>query len=204
MGDSPSALIKTGMELGAWGIIIGAVMIPVLSAVTQWINVKLMPQQQPASGNEKASSMAASMKTMNMIMPLMSAWFCFSFPAGMGLYWVAGSVVRSIQQIIINKHIDKMDFEQVIAKNSVKSAKKMERLQKNQERMNAYANMNTRNIQSRSSIQSKANVNSGVSEKEKEAASKENQQYRSSSAKPGSMMEKANMVREYNERNNSK
>ena len=204
MGDSPSALIKTGMELGAWGIIIGAVMIPVLSAVTQWINVKLMPQQQPASGNEKASSMAASMKTMNMIMPLMSAWFCFSFPAGMGLYWVAGSVVRSIQQIIINKHIDKMDFEQVIAKNSVKSAKKMERLQKNQERMNAYANMNTRNIQSRSSIQSKANVNSGVSEKEKEAASKENQQYRSSSAKPGSMMEKANMVREYNERSNSK
>ena len=68
--------------------------------------------------------------------------------------------------------------------------------------MNAYANMNTRSIQNRTSIQSKANVNSGVSEKEKEAASKDNQQYRSSSAKPGSMMEKANMVREYNERNN--
>lgn len=204
MGDSPSALIKAGMEIGAWGIVIGAVMIPVLSAVTQWINVKLMPQQQPAAGNEKASSMASSMKTMNMIMPLMSAWFCFSFPAGLGLYWVAGSVVRSIQQVIINRHIDKMDFEEVIKKNSAKSVKKMEKLQKNQERMNAYANMNTRNIQNRSSIQSKASVSSGVSEKEKEAASKANQQYKSSNARPGSMMEKANMVRDYNERNNNR
>lgn len=205
MGDSPSALIKSGMAIGAWGIVIGAVMIPVLSAVTQWINVKLMPQQ-PTNGNEKASSMASSMKTMNMIMPLMSAWFCFSFPAGMGLYWVAGSVVRSIQQVIINKHIDKMDFDEVIEKNSAKSAKKMEKLKKNQERMNAYANMNTKNIQSRTnSIQNKANINSGVSEKEKEAASKENEQYRSTTnAKPGSMLEKANMVKDYNERNNSR
>ena len=107
MGDSPSDLIRSGMAVGAWGIVIGAVLIPVLSAVTQWINVKLMPQQ-PKSDNEKANSMAASMKTMNMIMPLMSAWFCFTLPAGMGLYWVAGSVVRSIQQVVINKHIDKI------------------------------------------------------------------------------------------------
>ena len=153
MGDSPSALIRSGMAVGAWGIVIGAVMIPVLSAVTQWINVKLMPQQ-PKSDNEKANSMAASMKTMNMIMPLMSAWFCFSFPAGMGLYWVAGSVVRSIQQVIINKHIDKMDFDQVIAKNSVKSAKKIEKMKKVQERMNAYANMNTKNIQNKAGANS--------------------------------------------------
>ena len=64
------------------------------------------------------------MKTMNMIMPLMSAWFCFTLPSGLGLYWVAGSVVRSIQQIVINKHIDKMDFDDIIRKNSAKSAKK--------------------------------------------------------------------------------
>ena len=114
MGDSPGTLIRSAWAVGAWGIVIGAILIPVLSAVTQWVNVKLMPQQ-PTNGNEKASSMAASMKTMNMLMPLMSAWFCFSLPSGLGLYWVAGSVVRSIQQVVINKHIDKMDFEQLIA-----------------------------------------------------------------------------------------
>ena len=52
--------------------------------------------------------MASSMKTMNYIMPLMSAWFCFTLPAGMGLYWIAGSVIRSLQQIFINKSVDRM------------------------------------------------------------------------------------------------
>lgn len=198
MGDSPSTLIRSAWAVGAWGILIGAILIPVLSAVTQWINVKLMPQQ-PTNGNEKASSMASSMKTMNMIMPLISAWFCFSLPSGLGLYWVAGSVVRSIQQVVINKHIDKMDFDKVIAKNSEKSAKKIEKMKQTQERMNAYANVKAKSIQSR------ATVNSGVSEKEKEAASKNTSEYTPSApAKAGSMREKANMVREYNERNNSK
>ena len=208
MGDSPSALIRSAWAIGAWGIVIGAVLIPVLSAVTQWINVKLMPQQ-PDNGNEKASSMAASMKTMNMFMPLMSAWFCFTLPAGMGLYWVAGSVVRSIQQVVINKHIDKMDFDQVIAKNSVKSAKKLEKMKQTQERMNAYANMNTRNIQSKANVQNKptmqnkAKMSTGVSEKDKDKDQAESQStYGRSNAKPGSMLEKANMVRDYNERNN--
>lgn len=139
------------------------------------------------------------MKTMNMVMPLISAWFCFSFPAGMGLYWVAGSVVRSIQQIVINKHIDKMDFNDIIAQNSEKSAKKLEKLKASQERMNAYASMNTKKVQN------KANIMSGMSEQEKEEAmNKATEYYNSGNAKPGSMMAKANMVRQYNEKNNKK
>ena len=197
MADSPGTLIRNAWAVGAWGIVIGAVLIPILSAVTQWINVKLMPQQ-PTNGNDKASSMAASMKTMNMVMPLISAWFCFSFPAGMGLYWVAGSVVRSIQQIVINKHIDKMDFNDIIAQNSEKSAKKLEKLKASQERMNAYASMNTKKVQN------KANIMSGMSEQEKEEAmNKATEYYNSGNAKPGSMMAKANMVRQYNEKNNN-
>lgn len=197
IGDSPMTLIKTAWAAGSIGIVIGAILIPVLSAVTQWINVKLMPQQN-TSGNEQANTMVQSMKTMNMLMPIMSAWFCFTLPAGMGLYWVAGSVVRSIQQIAINKHIDKLDFDEIIKKNSVKSAKKLEKMQEAQKRMNAYANMNTR------SMQNKANINSSMTEAEKEDAMKKSTDYsRSSNAKPGSMMAKANKVKDYNERNNS-
>lgn len=208
MGDSPSDLIKMGMAAGAWGIVIGAVLIPVLSAVTQWINVKLMPQQ-PKSDNEKANSMAASMKTMNMVMPLMSAWFCFTLPAGMGLYWVAGSVVRSIQQVVINRHIDKMDFDEVILKNSAKSAKKLEKMKQTQERMNAYANVNAKKIQSGNAQQGKAGASTSVNAKpagksmaEKASVSSSGASASTGSAKPGSMLEKANMVRDYNERNN--
>lgn len=197
MGDSPMTLIKTAWAAGAIGIVIGAILIPLLSAVTQWINVKLMPQQN-TDGNEQANSMAQSMKTMNMLMPIMSAWFCFTLPAGMGLYWIAGSVVRSIQQIAINKHIDKMDFDEVIKKNSAKSSKKLEKMKEAQERMNAYANMNTR------SMQNKANIKSSMTDAEKEEAMKKATDYNiTSNARPGSMMAKANKVREYNERNNS-
>ena len=192
IGDSPMALIKAGIAAGTWGIVIGAILIPVLSAVTQWISVKLMPQQQPSS-NDQANSMANSMKTMNKIMPLMSAWFYFSLPAGMGLYWVAGSVIRSIQQVVINKNIDKMDFEELIKKNSAKSAKKLEKMKERQEMMNAYANMKTKNIPST------APISSGKTGSDEEAVSRPVSQ-----AKPGSMMAKANMVRDYNEKNNQK
>lgn len=201
IGNSPSNIIKEAFSVGAWGLVIGAIMIPVLSAATQWISVKMMPQQ-PKSGNEQADSMADSMKAMNMFMPLMSAWFCFSLPAGMGIYWVAGSVVRTIQQIAINKHIDKMDFDEIIKKNAVKSEKKLEKMKEQQERLNAYAGMNTRNIpnQPRKSMQSKANISS-VSEKEKDEAMKSASTGSGKQAAAGSMFEKAGMVKKYNDSN---
>ena len=201
IGNSPSYLVKEAWANGSIALVIGALAIPVLSALTQWINVKLMPQQDNSnsSGNDQAAAMASSMKTMNTIMPLMSAWFCFTLPSGMGLYWVAGSVVRSIEQIIINKHIDRMNFDEIIKKNQKKSAKKMEKMKAQQEKLNAYANMNTRNIQNKNTMSSKTNVNVS-SNPVNNTNSNNSNTYRS--AKPGSMMEKANMVRDYNEKNN--
>lgn len=197
MGNSPSYIVREAWQIGAWGLVVGAVAIPVLSALTQWINVKLMPTQQSDNKGQE-NSMAQSMKMMNTFMPLLSAWFCYTLPCGMGLYWVAGSVVRSVQQVIINKHIDKMDFEELIKKNSAKSAKKMEKMKEQQEKLNAYANMNTR------SIQNKANVRSNMSEEEKEAAMKKaTEYYNQGNAKPGSLMARANMVKQYNEKNSN-
>ncbi len=203
MGDSPSYLIRNAWSVGAWGIVIGALLIPVLSAVTQWINTKLMPNAQ-AAANGDSSSMASSMKMMNTIMPLFSAWLCFSFPTGLGLYWVAGSVVRSIQQIIINKRFDKMDFEDIIRKNSAKSAKKMEKLKKRQEMMNTYASMNTKSIQNRAnSVRNSAPASSESlqqSSPPNEKKSYDNKDKKD--AKPGSITAKANLVKQYNEKNN--
>ena len=195
IGNSPSYVLKEAWANGAWLLVIGAIAIPVLSALTQWINVKLMPQQDTSSnGNDQAAAMASSMKTMNMIMPLMSAWFCFTFPSGLGLYWVAGSVVRSIPHVVINKHIDKMNFDDIIKKNSAKSAKKLEKMKEQQEKLNAYASMSTKNIQK------KANISSNVDNSEVSADSYSEVK----EAKPGSMMAKANMVRDYNEKNSRK
>ncbi len=197
MGDSPSYLVSEAIANGAFIMIIAALAIPVLSAVTQWINYKLIPQQNNTSNdaNDQMAAMASSMKTMNKVMPIMSAVFCYTMPTGMGLYWVAGSVVRSIQQVIVNKHMEKIDIEKIIKKNSKKSAKKMAKLKANQERMAAYANMNTKNIQNKSNPYS---YNSKASDSQ---SSNNNTSY-TSTAKPGSMMAKANMVKEYNEKNN--
>lgn len=192
MGDSPMAMLRAAMAVGAIGIIIGSLAIPVLAAVTQWINTKLMPQPESNSKNadDPAAAMAQSMKTMNIMMPIMSAWLCLTLPAGMGLYWIAGSVVRSIQQIIVNKHLDKMDFDEIIKKNSVKSAKKLEKMKENQERMNAYAEMKTRNIQSK--------AKTDVSQKSSAPASSTG----STSSTGKSMRDKANMVNRFNQKNN--
>jgi len=219
MGNSPSHIVSNAYEIGAWGLIIGALMIPILSAVTQWLNTKLMPQQE-SNKNDQQSTMMQSMKTMNTIMPIMSAWFCFTLPCGMGLYWIAGSVVRSIQQVVLNKYIDNMDFDKLIEQNSEKSAKKiaknakkMEKIKKQQALMDEYAKMKTKNIQGNSNkantTNKSASSNNGAKPASSGISAKANVNTSGSGsstakAKPGSMMEKANMVREYNERNNNR
>lgn len=195
MSNSPSFTFREARASGSVIMMIAAFVIPVLAAVTQWINVKLMPQQEMSSDNEQQNTMMQSMKTMNMVMPVMSAVFCYTLPAGMGLYWVAGAVVRSIQQIVINKHIDKMDLDEVIEKNSEKAKKKMEKANAQAQQMAAYASMNTK----KAGVASKASTQT-LSKEEKEELVKKSTDYYSKNAKPGSMMAKANMVKEYNEK----
>ena len=205
IGNSPSYMVGEAMSMtdsSKWIMVVIALIIPILSAVTQWLNVKLMPQQQPASGNgsDTQNSMAQSMKMMNTMMPIMSAFFCYTLPAGMGLYWIAGSVVRSIQQVIINKHIDKMDLDEVIKKNIEKRNKKLEKAGIDPKSLNKNATMNTRNVNT--SMSAKAAVKPSLSQEEKASAVKDSTEYYNKNAKPGSLAAKANMVKQYNEKNN--
>lgn len=204
IGNSPSYIMGQAIDSKSFLLIIAALSIPVLSAVTQWINVKLMPQQDTGQNNKNANNqqnaMAQSMKTMNMLMPIMSAFFCYTLPAGMGLYWVAGAVVRSIQQVVINKHIDKIDLDEVIKNNEEKAKIKMEKAGVRAEKMSAYANMNTKKVNNIPKSQSNPNM----TQKEKDEAVKKSTEYYNQNAKPGSMLAKANMVKQYNERNNKK
>jgi YidC/Oxa1 family membrane protein insertase len=142
--------------------------------------------------NDPAAQMQQSMKTMNIMMPIMSAFFCLSLPAGMGVYWIAGAVVRSIQQIVINRHIDKTDIDAEIAKNTEKYKKKMEKM-KSSPQMNMYANMSTRNISSVAKKEAVASV-----DVEKKVA-KSREVYEKNNIRKDSLLAKANMVKDYNE-----
>ena len=208
IGNTPMDTIKTSFAAGNYLLLIGAVLIPVLAALTQWINYKLMPQ--PADDNNKkqpqndtAAAMQQSMKTMNTIMPLMSAWFCLTLPAGMGLYWVAGAVVRSIQQIAINKHIDNMDIDAEIEKNVEKYNEKLRKQGIDPAKLNAAARTNTKNIQSKATYNNSSKVSrTPKTEEERQEEIRKSTEYYNKNAKPGSLASKANMVKQYNEKNN--
>ena len=190
IANSPSFILGEALKTGSYLLVIGAVAIPLISALTQWINTKLMPQpSSKGTGNDSTDSVMQSMKVMNTTMPIMSAVFCFTLPAGMGIYWIAGAVVRSIQQVLINKHIDKMDLDKMIEKNLEKNKGKIEKKKAQYEKLSAYANQNTKNVDRSKSF----------AEKEKEL---EKARMRSANAKPGSITAKANMVKDFNERNN--
>lgn len=208
IGNSPMVTIKAAFEVGNYLLLIGAVAIPVLAAVTQWINYKLMPQaasndnsdkkKQPAS--DTAEAMQQSMKTMNTVMPIMSAWFCLTLPAGMGLYWVIGAVVRSIQQIVINKHIDNMDIDAEIQKNVEKYKEKLKKQGIDPAKLQAAARTNTKNISSKTSYQNTSAKKPAKTDEEKAEDIRKSTEYYNKNAKPGSLASKANMVKQYNER----
>lgn len=184
---------------GSIGLAIGAIMFPVLAAVTQWLNTKFMPQQDTPQGNDQASAMAASMKSMNVMMPIMSMVFCFTLPLGLGLYWIAGAVIRSIQQVVINKQIDKMDIEEVIKKNKEKLEKKAEKNGVNGDILNNNARISTKSLAEKSNTST-----SGVSAQQREEALRKSTEYYNKGVKPGSLAAKANMVKQYNEKNTKK
>ncbi len=188
---SPSNLLRSGSVV----LMIGAIAIPALAALTQWLNTKLMPQAAASENGDDA--MSQSMKQMNLMMPLMSAVFCFTLPAGMGLYWIASALVRSVQQLILNKHFDKIDLDDLIQKNLDKLNEKRAKQGLPPQKLNEKA------------IRA-AQVKPVDEEKEaaKKALTQENIKkataYYNENAKPGSLAAKANMVKKFEEKNTKK
>lgn len=193
IGNSPSAIVSEAIAAGAYLMVVAAIAVPVLSALTQWLNTKLMPTAD--TGVSDDNPMASSMKTMNVVMPIMSAVFCYTLPVGMGIYWIAGAVIRSVQQLIINKYMDKVDVEDLIKKNVEKVNKKREKKGLPPQKVSNAAKISTRTIQEPEKTK--------MSNEEKlEKLKKTTEYYNSNSVKPGSLASKANMVRQYNEKNN--
>ncbi|MBO5197908.1 MAG: YidC/Oxa1 family membrane protein insertase [Lachnospiraceae bacterium] len=108
------------------------IIIPLLAAGFQFLQSKLMTVNNNNNNNTKKNSepnqMADSMKMMNNIMPIMSGVFCIMLPIGVGLYWVASSVFTILQQLIINRYLDKADINEMIEKNVMKANKKKAKL----------------------------------------------------------------------------
>ena len=178
-------------------IAIVAILIPILAWATQMINLKLMPSAAQQGGDAQQDAMMNSMKTMNMVMPLMSAVFCFTFPVGLGIYWVASAAVRSVQQLIINKHMNKIQIEDLISETMKKMEKKREKAGLPPQKITNQAHQSVKNI-------NKIEKGSSNTDAQTRAKKVEESYKNASNAKPGSITAKANMVKAFDERNKKK
>ena len=190
ISDTPWNLIKQGWNSDSrnFVLVICALLVPVISYLTQMANIKLMPQ----STEGQSEQMAAQMKTMNLMMPLMSLFICFTVPVGLGLYWIAGAVVRVIQQYFLNKHFEKIDLESIIEKNKEKAAEKAKKRGERQAQIYDAARMSTKSV----SMSDKANYLNNNDDVLKAA-----NEFRAK-ADSNSLAAKANLVKDFNEKNN--
>ena len=94
-------------DVSVWLPALGLFFLPFISAALSWLSMKVS-----AAGNPTDPQTAATMKSMNLMMPLMSIWICFIMPAAMGVYWIATSVFGMARDFILNKHYKKkLDIE---------------------------------------------------------------------------------------------
>ncbi len=187
-----------------------ALLIPILAGLTQWLSTKLMntaTRRKSASGKEE-DPMAASMNTMNIMFPLMSVFFCFTFPCYIGIYWVANSASRIPIQLLVNKRVEKENVDDIIRQNIEKKNKKRAKkglpplsektVEKNIEdlerklQVQGSSSSSATSRYATSSLRAKADAGKQVNNTE---------YYNSRAARPGSMAAKANMVKDYNEKN---
>ncbi len=90
------------------------VLIPVLSGVTSLLTSIITQARQKKENPEMAKN--PTMGCMTYVMPLMSVWFAFQFPAGIGVYWIFQNILSTIQMLVLQKVYRK---EKILAKELV-------------------------------------------------------------------------------------
>lgn len=106
--------------------------IPLLSGVSSYVTSKVTQAQssQKPPTNKDGEEAPNPMNGMMTFMPIMSAWFAFTLPAVIGLYWIVSNVLSLLQTIVMNKIIkpgiseEQIEGEIINAKKNRKKRKK--------------------------------------------------------------------------------
>jgi YidC/Oxa1 family membrane protein insertase len=75
--------------------------IPLLAAATTFVQSRMMQQPLSAVPTEQEQQTQQMTRTMQVMMPLMIAYFAIVTPAGLGLYWFVSNTVAIIQQYFV-------------------------------------------------------------------------------------------------------
>ncbi|MBO7514351.1 MAG: YidC/Oxa1 family membrane protein insertase [Lachnospiraceae bacterium] len=198
---SPMSYVSNFKTVGLW-IVIAAIMIPVLSGVIQYISTKISmaaQERQKASTKKSADEDNAFVQSMNMmvkIMPVISIAFCFMFPTCIGVYWIISSLIQVVIQICVNRYMDKLDINDVVAKNMEKINAKRARMGLAPQKVTKVSNITQQIEEDQAEMEEKA--------RKREEQIKASTEYYRSTTGTGRLSSKANMVAQYNERNKNK
>lgn len=89
-------------EFLAGGDKVWLILIPILAGATAWLT-GWISQKLSASAATTDAQGANSMKMMNIVMPLISAWISYTYTSALGLYWIASNIVAIGQTLLLNK-----------------------------------------------------------------------------------------------------
>lgn len=112
LGDKPEwnfFMTTDWSKASVWLPALGLFLIPFISALLSWGSMKISSASTPQTGDAQSQQ---TMKSMNMMMPLMSVWICFIMPAAMGIYWIANSIFGMIRDYVLTRiYTKKMEVE---------------------------------------------------------------------------------------------
>lgn len=122
-------------KLNVLGINVGAtptlvpftilIIIPVLVFFAQFFSMKLMRKFSGMNAAVDATpEMQMSNKIMDIIMPLLTLYFAFTFPAAIGIYWIYQSLLGLLQSFILAKIMPLPTFTDEEIREMQKAAKR--------------------------------------------------------------------------------
>ena len=108
------------------------VLIPILAAAFTYLSMLITRKlnANPAQTQVQDPQTAASMKIMDLVMPLMTLWIAFSFSGMLGLYWIYQSVLGVGQTLILAKVMPMPKYTEEELKEMKKAQKAAEKAQR--------------------------------------------------------------------------
>ena len=187
-----------------------AIIIPIASFVCQLLAMLVTPMGD--TGDPQQDAQMKAMKRSMYFMPIMSFIVTVSAPAGLGIYWATSALLSFLITVCTNFYYSHVDMEKLVAKQQEKAAKAIAKKKASGKKsfserfmeaaagqapedssssgsgnknINKYGNMNLKNFD-----------NSDSDSVETEEISQENKK---GSPKKGSLADKANAVKRFND-----
>ena len=155
LGDQPT--VSTLWQGPYTWAAIGLFLIPFVSAALSYFSMKISSASNPTTGDAQSE---ATMKSMNLMMPLMSIWICFVMPAAMGVYWIANSLFGMARDYLLNKIFKKQMDEE----DKIRAARRSERETEMEAKKAEYERLKA---------EGKTSVNTNTSKKKLQASEKQ-------------------------------